>query len=116
MVEVTPRHKSIGEYELSPSFINEEGSYGPEVQSSDYEHSETQQDAALRRMKKLAQKIYDTTPGINDGMLRSFIVLIDLFVIDSLPEKVIKNSRWHQARGRSRRKSCPQIHREVRIN
>ena len=35
-------------------------------ETSESVRSEVQKGAAMTKMKKLAQKIYDTTPGIND--------------------------------------------------
>ena len=36
---------------------------------SESQHSEVEKDAAINKMKKLAQKIYDTTPGIAERKL-----------------------------------------------
>jgi hypothetical protein len=37
----------------------------PTSESSENESTDVSKGAAMKKMKKLAQKIYDTTPGIN---------------------------------------------------
>ena len=39
---------------------------------SESQQSEVEKDAAINKMKKLAEKIYDTTPGIADCKLSSY--------------------------------------------
>ena len=88
MVEITPmgssassqhpQHQNNQDYELTDSY-NDEPSYlrvQPSVSESEQESfmgpdGETTT-AAMGRMKKIAHKIYDTTPGINDS--KHFII------------------------------------------
>ena len=83
MVEITPmgsdasselpRQRNTREYELTDSY-NDEPSYlrvQPSASESEQESfmgpdGETTT-AAMSRMKKIAHKIYDTTPGINES-------------------------------------------------
>ena len=50
-----------------------------ESECSESQMSEVEKDAALNKMKKLAAKIYDTTPGIADCKFFSLVTLIVLF-------------------------------------
>ena len=52
--------------DLPPHHLNDEGV----GESIDSQQSEVHKGAAMEKMTKLAQKIYDTTPGINDCKLK----------------------------------------------
>ena len=54
-------------YELSEDMDHDQDAYaGNDSQYSVTDASDVEKGAAMNKMKKLAQKIYDTTPGIGD--------------------------------------------------
>lgn len=67
MMDITPtnQRRQAGPYEPSENYLthNDEEDFGEESMIS--ESGEIPHDAALKRMKKLAQKIYDTTPELS---------------------------------------------------
>ena len=70
MVEITSHERMMApstNYELSEDMENEHDAYAHhDSQYSATEGSDVEKGAAMNKMKKLAQKIYDTTPGIGD--------------------------------------------------
>ena len=70
MVEITSHERMMApstNYELSEDMDNENDQF--RHHDSEYsvsEQSDVEKGAAMNKMKKLAQKIYDTTPNIGD--------------------------------------------------
>ena len=70
MVEITSHERMMApstNYELSEDMDNEHDQF--RHHDSEYsvtEQSDVEKGAAMNKMKKLAQKIYDTTPNIGD--------------------------------------------------
>ena len=75
MVEITSHERRYNEtaperheYDLTEATVVDPDA--PQYGDSEYSESNKSQlasEAAIHKMKKLAQKIYDTTPGINDS-------------------------------------------------
>ena len=70
MVEITSHERMMApstNYELSEDPDHDQDAYHHhDSQYSVTEASDVEKGAAMNKMKKLAQKIYDTTPGIGD--------------------------------------------------
>ena len=112
MVEITSHdrneHHNANNFELTEA--SEVDPDAPQYADSEYTESDKSQlatEAAMHKMKKLAQKIYDTTPGINDSKLATFLVFFGLTIlrsftdylslVHSVPEEAIEDSRRYQA-------------------
>ena len=106
MVEITTvsgagHRNSLGKYDIDVSYPNDSLS-----QASESVRSEDQVDGAMRRMKKLALRIYDTTPSIHEGKFLSLFLVLPppppsndfLSIYVSFPEETFKDFGWHQTR------------------
>ena len=129
MVEVTSQQE--GQLETRDYLFTEDMNEPDEFAFQKSETSESMNgenegrtDAAMKKMQKLAQKIYDTTPGINDSKLQLLSRTIrnpsDSFsLLLSNAEEIVENFGEQQARRRVGGAPSPQRQaqaREVRID